>query len=258
MRAKTKQAANYCRQTAEKEKKHRMQTNESALGHAQATHHRTGIKMTLHVAACGQCSGNRRKYYGQQRGEAQKSLGAIKGVANFRPGIARILKAFAALQAATQPGTKAGNSINLSRQQQAIGHPRTGLHQAAAGNIVEVHHQAWRQGEKIDAAIRLQGQNRRHWQGLFANTDLATRRNRNGARQALIEPDRTGLRPQVNRQTRRVLLGRRRELAAQGVATTDCLDISQLWLCPPHDHAREAQCFSDLQATSFCLQYQFG
>ena len=86
-----------------------------------------------------------------------------------------------------QPVAKGGNVSGGARQQQPIADPRAELQQTGGGEIVGVHHQARREAEEIDTAIRFLRQRCRYGEGL--TPELQRFAVLQGAGQPFIDPD---------------------------------------------------------------------
>ena len=169
-----------------------MQQDEAPLGHAQATHDGAGIKMALHVAPCRQRYGDGRKHHGQQGRQAEKTLRPVQRTTNLRSGILGIFEPLTAGEQRFSPTPEPGNRPLVAGNQQAITDSRTRLHQPTGCNVVKMHHQARREAEKIEPAIRLHGQNGAHRQFFLANRNLAPRQRLQCPGQTFIQPYLTG------------------------------------------------------------------
>jgi hypothetical protein len=118
--------------------------------------------------------------------------------------------------------------------------------------IVEVHQQARRDAEEIDAAIRLQGQHGIDAQRTLPDGDRITDARAQCRGQTLVDPDRAGRRHATRRRIGDIQRRRNAQGAAQRISGTNRLDLGQLRpqlvsLAARH-HAREGTCLDHLQA----------
>ena len=111
-----------------------------------------------------------------------------------------------------------------------------------------MHHQARRQAEKIDAAIRFEGQDGRDRQTALAELHGFPGAGIQGVGQPLIEPCRAGRRSARRRFADLAGAIRPAQAAAQGVSAAHRLDIRQLRPPIRQHHAREADGFRHFQA----------
>ena len=164
-----------------------MQREQPPLAESEAAHQRTGIEMALQIAATGHRHRHSSQHHRQQGGQPEKTLRPVERIADFRTRVARIFKALTACQPRRQPVAKGSNVSRGARQQQPIADPRAELQQAGGGEIVGVHHQARREAEEIDTAIRFMRQRCRYGEGLTA--ELQRFAVLQGAGQSFVDPD---------------------------------------------------------------------
>ena len=177
----------------------------------------------------------------QQGGQPQKALGPVQHAANLGPGIAGIFQPLAPGQLLFQPFPVGRNLPLATGQQQVIADAGTKLDESGRLHIVEVHHQARRQAEEIDAPIRLARQHGGDRQGRATDHHRPTGAGIQRRTQAFIEPDRAGLRAARHLLPRLARAPAGAQFAAQGIAAAHRLDVGQMGLASGHDHAGKDQ-----------------
>jgi hypothetical protein len=140
-----------------------VQAEQAALGGAETAQQGKLIEMPLHVAAQRHLRRGSGKQHGQQGGQAEITLRAIKHLTQFRPRITHIFQLFAApSRGFAQRGSRDLDLVArpLPSHQQAIHHPAAHLDQAGTRQILGIQQQARRQCHEIAAALAFKGQDR--------------------------------------------------------------------------------------------------
>ena len=248
MREITECAAEQRGEQAEQRELGEKNAQQKALRRTQATHHRAGVEVTLHITARCQRDGDRGEHHGKQRRQAKELLRAIERRADFGTRVLRILDALAACQRFLDARTKRGDHRRFAGQQQAMANPTARLNQRGRWQVGEIHQQARRDGKEIDAAIGLERQHGADAQGLLADRNHVADIGRQCRSEPLVDPDRPRRRNAARRRVGRALPISDAQAAAQRIALGDCLEFSQLGALPLPHHAREGSRFSQRQA----------
>jgi hypothetical protein len=146
--------------------------------------------MTLHVTTRGKRHGDCRQDHRQQRGEAEELLRPIERGADLWPTVLRVFYPLPAPQLWFDLTLEALDQRQLAGQQQAVGDTAADLQQGRCRQIVEVHQQARRDAEEIDAAIGLQGQHGVDAQRALPDGNPVTDTRAQRRRQTLVDPGR--------------------------------------------------------------------
>ncbi|KFB67479.1 MAG: hypothetical protein CAPSK01_002920 [Candidatus Accumulibacter vicinus] len=250
-------AANARREYAEHGKLAQVQAQQQGLCRAQTAHHGAGVEMALPVASRRQRHRHRRQHHRQQRRKTKEFLRPFERGTDLRAAVLRVFDALPTRQAWLEVALKTFHQRLLASQQQAVADAAADLQQGGGRQIVEVHQQARRDAEEVDAAIRFQRQDGIEAQSTLPDDDQVadTRAQRRG--QTLVDPDRSGSRHATRRCIRNIERRRNAQGAAQRISGTDRLDLGKLRTQPVTlaacHHAREGAGLDHLQAARACL-----
>jgi hypothetical protein len=155
---------------------------------------------------------------------------------------------------------KAPDHSQVASHQQAISDTAANLQQIRGRQVFEVHQQAWRNAEEVDAAIGLQGQQRIDMQRTLPDDDRIADARIERRGETFVDPDRARSGYANGRCVGDVQRRRNAQGAAQRVSGANRLDLRQLRpqlvTLAARYHARKSTRLDDLQATRLRLPGQ--
>ena len=171
-----------------------MRAHQQRLGGAQATHHRTGIEVALHVAARRQGHRDGGKDNGQHRGDAEKTLRPFERAADFRARVIDVLDPLPRRELRLDLGAETLDLRRVAGHQQSMDDPAARADQAARREVIEADHDPRRNAEEIDAPVGLLGQDRTDDEGGAPNGQRIANPHAQRCRGTVFQPHATGRR----------------------------------------------------------------
>ena len=227
-----------------------VQREQPRLARAQAAHHRAAVEVALDEAARAERDRHAGEYGGEQRGEAEKTLRTVDGVAHLGPCVLQALQALAAPEALLRPRRERVHVLAFAGREQLVGHAAAGLHQPGGRQVVLVHHQPRREIEKIHAAVGLEREHRRHRELRVAELHALTGHDAERRGQPLVEPHRAACGAARRRSIGLVESGRTAQPAAQRIGVGDRLHPRQLALAIGLRHRGQIDALGARQAAA--------
>jgi hypothetical protein len=184
--------------------------------------------MTLDIASRRQRHRHRRQHHRQQRRQAEEFLRPFERGTDLRAAVLRVFDPLPTRQAWLEVALETLHQRQVAGQQQAVADAAADLQQGGGRQIVEVHQQARRDAEEVDAAIRLQRQHGIDAQRTLPDDDPVADARAQRRGQTLVDPDRSGRRHAARRRIRDIQRRRNAQGAAQRISGADRLDLGEL------------------------------
>ncbi len=181
---------------------------------------------------------------GRQRGQAQKTLGALQRRADLRTRIAHILHLLVAGKFPLQLRTQSCHLLRLARDHQAIRDTATFLQQFGRCQVRIVQQHARRETRKTDGLVDVLHDARRHREAPRTDAHLIAHLYIETTQQTLIRPHHTACRNHLRHMQVAVV---DLDLAAQGIARFHRLQLAQQHLPAMRHHAGEGAALHHLQ-----------